>query len=254
MRVLVVLVRWQGGDASYLRAPVQDAMWRDVAAFWKRETYGRQALDITITPLLDSSKPMPGCNHGAVIAEASTLSRAAGFTTPYDRLVVLSTEGCGIQWITLGTTMLGYSFVSYSGKAAHEMGHSFGLEHSRSGVTAENLYGIYGNAWEVMSGIWIDLATWHFNAFDKWKLGVLSPLPCADATLRPIEDHPDAIRCGTLWAELHQDRNVWVFKEETTPSNTYGPSDNTRVAILKPGERFGAIANAGGGQVTARAP
>jgi len=57
----------------------------------------------------------------------------------------------------------------------------------------------------------------------------------------------------TLWAELHQDGNVWVFKEETTPSDAYGASDNTRMAILKPGERFGGIANAGGGQVTARA-
>jgi hypothetical protein len=252
VRVLVASVRWQGGDAAYLRPAVQDALWRDVAAFWSRETYGRQSLDITLTPLLESSKPMPGCAHAAVIDEGLALARAAGYA-PLDRLVVLSTPGCGMQWATIGRTMLGYSYISHAGKAAHEMGHSFGLAHSHSSVAAENLYGVYGNAWEVMSGIWPELATWHFNAFDKWKLGVLSPRPCADATLRPIEDQPDAIRCGPLWAELHQDGTVWVFKEENTPSD-YGAADNTRVAILKPGERFGNIANAGDGQVAARAP
>src|SRR5437763_1017812 len=35
VRVLVTLIRWQGGDAAYLRPGVQDAMWRDVAQFWQ---------------------------------------------------------------------------------------------------------------------------------------------------------------------------------------------------------------------------
>jgi len=252
-RVLVIRIRWKDGDAAYLGPQYQDPLWHDVADFWERETYGLQSLNVTVTPLLDTSKTMPGCNHAAVLSEAQAVARAARYDASYDRYVILNTPGCGMQWATIGQTMLGYTYVSHAGKAAHEMGHSFGLAHSHSSVAAENLYGTYGNAWEVMSGIWPELATWHFNAFDKWKLGVLSPRSCADATLRPIEEKPDAIRCGPLWAELHQDGTVWVFKEEITPSD-YGAADNTRVAILKPGERFANIANAGGGQVSVRAP
>jgi hypothetical protein len=251
--VLVVPLRWQGGDASYLRPQLQEPLWRDVRDFWSRETYGLQALDITIAPILESSKAMPGCDHGAVLREAQSLARAAGYTKTYERYVILSTPGCGMQWATLGPMMFGYTYVSHAGKAAHEMGHSFGLMHSHSSVAAENEYGVYGNRWEIMSGIWPELRTWHFNAYDKSRLGVLTPMPCADATLRPIEEAPDAIECGPLWAELHQDGAVWVFKQETTPSS-YGPADNTRVAILQPGQSYAGFGNAGGGRVTARQP
>ena len=251
--VLVMPVRWKDGDASYLAPRYQDPLWHNVADFWRRETYGQQALDVTITPLLESSKPIPGCNHALVHAEAQALARAAGFAASYDKYVVLSTPGCGMQWATLGRYVFGYTYVSNEGKAAHEMGHAFGLEHSSSSVPAENLYGVYGNAWEVMSGIWLDLRTWHFNAYDKWRLGVLTPRGCADATLRPIEQAPDAIECAPLWAELHEDGTVWVFKREATKSN-YGSADNTRMAILKPGEAYAGIRNAGNGLVTARQP
>jgi len=253
LRVLVVPLRWQGGDAWYLAPRYQNPMWGNVTDFWRRETYGQQALDVTIAPLLDSSKPMPGCNHGLVAAEAQSLARAAGYAGPYDRYVVLSTPGCGMQWVTMGTVVLGYTYVSNEGKAAHEMGHASGLEHSSSSVPSENLYGVYGNAWEIMSGIWPELASWHFNAYDRWRLGVLKPLPCADATLRPIEQNPDAIQCGPLWAETHQDGTVWVFKQEVTQSSR-GPADNMRMAILKPGESYAGFRNAGNGLVTVRSP
>jgi hypothetical protein len=253
LRVLVMPLRWQGGDASYLAPIYQEPLWHDVADFWRRETYGQQALDVTITRLLDSTKPMPGCDHGQVLAEAQALARAAGYGGTYDRYVILNTPGCGMQWATIGTFVLGYTYVSHEGKAAHEMGHASGLLHSSSSVPAENLYGVYGNAWEIMSGIWPELRSWHFNAYDKWRLGVLTPRPCADATLQPIEEKPDAIQCGSLWAEVHQDGSVWVFKQELTQSK-YGPADNMRMAILRPGETYAAFRNAGNGLVTARAP
>ena len=249
-RVLVIRVQWSGGDPVYLRDQAQQPMWRDVADFWSRETYGLQKLDIVLTPVLASSKPMPKCEHGAVWAEAQALAHAAGFTEPYDRYVVLNTEGCGIQWVTMSNVVFGYLYVAYAGKAAHEMGHTFGLLHSHSSIASENLFGVYGNAWEIMSGVDTDVRTWHFNAYDKSRLGVLTPMPCADATLRPIEDEADAVECGPLWAELHRDGTVWVFKQELTPSG-YGAADNTRMAILKPGESYGGFRNEGNGRITA---
>ena len=253
IRVLVIRLQWLGGDPVYLQDAAQRGMWRDVGDFWQRETYGRQRLDFVLTPVLTSDKPMPKCAHGEVWNEARRLAAAAGFSPTYDRYVVLSTEGCGIPWATISNVVFGYTYLAYPGFAAHEIGHTFGLLHSHSSVASENQLGIYGNAWEIMSTTEPDVRKWHFNAFDKARLGVLTPLPCADATLRPIEDHPDAIRCGPLWAELHQDGNVWVFKEELTPSS-FGAADNTRMAILKSGESYAGFRHAGSGRVSVRAP
>ena len=179
----------------------------------------------------------PGLRLGAV-SQGCNGRRYDSAGAKYDVLVAVAPYSCwSSKASTGGNTVVVWNTISDGqGMLAHEIGHALGLLHNASKMPT---YAEYGSGVDQM-GAGSDFYTLRSLAADhRNRLGVLTPLPCATATLRSIFDYPDAIQCGSWFIDyIHDYRDeVWVHKRETVFGGG-GGSDTTDYAYLKVGESY----------------
>lgn len=210
---------------------VQQAVWAPIAVWWGVETYGKQQMHVTVLPAIN----VPGnpvCDSSKIRSDVNTA--IAGMS--YNVLVMVTPYSCWKNHMsTMGNQIVNWNTYQLSqGTSAHEFGHTQGLYHNAQRMPA---YIEYGSGVDQMGSLSGSLL--HILADHKQTLGVLTPLPCASATLHSIYQSPEAIRCGLYIMDYLADwGQVWVHKKEFTPSSGYGGSDTTDVAKLGAGQSY----------------
>ena len=260
-RIVVVPLRYQSPPSTsqaaidaynkslpFVTRSAQQALFAQIAAWWSAESYGLNALAVTVLPevIIPGN---PGCDTPAIIGDARAAALAAG-VGGYDILVATSTYACWqYHAVTSGNTVVNHNtYQNSAGTVAHELGHVFGLGHNALRMPT---YIVYGSCADQM-GCLSDTLT-HWMSDHKERLSALKPQVCASTTLRSIYTYPDAIRCGDYFLEYLGDwGQVWVHLREYVYS-PYGPSDTTDVAKLSQGQSFSAdgytFTHIGGGKV-----
>jgi hypothetical protein len=129
---------------------------------------------MTIPALADGS-----CSYWTWASQAKTAAANAGYNlSNYTNYIyAFPSTGTGCNWWGLGTVGGNPAEAWVNGRfalriAAHELGHNFGLYHSRSMSCASEscTTSEYGDIYDVMGSS----NSWHFNAFQKSRLGWLN--------------------------------------------------------------------------------
>jgi hypothetical protein len=179
----------------------------------------------------------------------------------YAGLIFVTTPGCWSSHMSTGGGMvMSWSIYPDSvGKYIHEIGHLYGFGHTGYEAAPGATIATYGSWYDQMGVGGSSLAVAHFNAFHKMLLRVLSPLPCADTTLRNLETYPDAMVCTGLyptWVEYHDDGTVMVHQVKSGGDVNFGLDDNVWVAWLKAGQGWSdgkiSIGHLGSGRITVK--
>ena len=148
--VAVVPMTCSNGAGQQLASADIASMWSQVSALYAEQSYGKQTLNVTVTPLLDSGQPCGGCPWDQLMGTAG-----AAYTNSYDYVFVVGPYdgSCGF----LGVAFVGWPLALSNGQNrlstyAHELGHNFGLLHA-------------GNQRHICSRVWRRL---QFNGQSVW--------------------------------------------------------------------------------------
>jgi hypothetical protein len=166
-RILVALVTW--GPQPFTREEVQQVVFDEADAFYRRTSFGKASLTGTVTPWLKAYPSRPQCAANSLREPGAAALRAAGYDLAAYEVVVYLHPEAGCAWS--GATYAGVVFLNGELTArlvAHELGHAFGLPHANttncirhSCATLE-----YGDPYDTM-GSGVD----DFSAFAKLQLG-----------------------------------------------------------------------------------
>ena len=203
--VLVILVKFAGTTEAFFQAQVDQVMrtnGNSVANYYQEASYGKQLLNVTVTPWLLSATAAPAsCDYTAIGNAGDAAATAAGYNLAsyQNRFYVFPNRSdCG--W--LGAAYVGSPRIAWSNGYnqlsvyGHELGHNFGLLHAASLYCAGQVIGgscsssEYGDPFSVMG----NMSAMHFNAAQK---SILSWIPASSVktyttgnatyTLSPIE-------------------------------------------------------------------
>jgi hypothetical protein len=273
-RILVVPMQYEN-DLGYAPKVTQEALtavFAEAAAWWAKESYGRARMEVVVLPTMVFAKAQPGCNSGAISNDAAATNYAGvypNFTNGYHpeldfrARIYVTTPGCWQGHMATGGNMI-FSWSIYpdsAGKFLHEIGHAVGFGHTGGQLVPGGPIATYGSWYDQMGVGGASTGIAHFNAPHKARLQWLTFMLCADATLRNLEDYPDAISCQTgsfqTWIEYHDDHSVFVHEQRSGGDPAFGLDDNIWVARLLAGQSYKmadgrTLTHVGNGQVTIR--
>jgi Gametolysin peptidase M11 len=182
-RTLVMLVNFRNAPTQpYTPAYVQDLVFNTVNNFFLENSYQQAFLsgDVKGWYTIDMNKPVSNCDYNQIATKADAAAVAAGVTlSNYSRKVYVFPQANGCGWWGLGSIGGKPSRAWINGElklrvVAHELGHNLGLYHSHSLDCGSIVLGHactigeYGDSMDTMGE-----ASFHFNAFQKERLGWL---------------------------------------------------------------------------------
>ena len=216
LSVLVMFASWDGPD-SVTQAQADDVVGTQDSLFYAATSYGQfQGFVPTETPWLTIPDP-GGCNFGEIVADAETAATAAGYTpAAYDKEVVYVPDRAdycsgyaGMAELPGRTAMILHGYMEV-GVTNHELGHTFGLYHSRAALCTDAAgqpvslsstcrYIEYGDVFDTMGSTYQrgphGRAGGLFNALETSRLGWILDPPriksvssTQTVTLVPYED------------------------------------------------------------------
>jgi len=203
---LFILVKFlDSGAVPFTQAAVQAVAVTNsnsVANYYPEVSFGKQALNITVTPWLTAQmNTSTNCDYSAIANAANSAATAAGYnlgsyTNKY--YVMPHNSSCG--W--MGLAYVGSPYLAWSNGYnsvqvyTHELGHNFSLDHAGSVSCGTQVIGTgcsvseYGDPFDTMG----NKAAMHYNAMQKALLGwlpassvVTHPGGTATYSLSPIE-------------------------------------------------------------------
>ncbi len=201
-RTLVFLVNFQDkAEQPYTQQQAYDLVFGQVSDFFRENSNDQTWLSGDVTGWYTLPLSSTSCDHYSIANLANEAAAQAGTDTAnYDRYVyVFPKNAC--SWSGLGTMggNPGTAWINGSFRlniVAHELGHNFGLYHSKSQDCGASAIGDscavsqYGDLLDTMG----NRNGAHFNAFQKSRLGWLNGLVTAESdgtyTLEPYETAP----------------------------------------------------------------
>ena len=251
--VLVILIKFAGTTEAFSQAQVDQVMrtnGNSVANYYQEASYGKQLLNVTVTPWLLSATAAPaGCDYTAIGNAGDAAATAAGYSLAsyQNRFYVFPNRSdCG--W--LGAAYVGSPRIAWSNGYnllnvyGHELGHNFGLLHAASLYCPGQVIGgscsvsEYGDPFDVMG----NQSAMHFNATQK---SILNWLPSGSVktyaggsttyTLSPLESPG-----GTTYAvkvPAAANRTYWIeFRQPIgfdAPLSGY-PNNGAQIRVASP--------------------
>ena len=203
-RTLVLLVNFQDKtDQPYTQQQARDLVFGQTSDLYLENSNNQTWLTGDVAGWFTLPLSSTSCDYYSISSMANDAAAQAGVdTSNYARYVyVFPKNACG--WSGLGTMggNPGWAWINGSFRlniVAHELGHNFGLYHSKSQDCGTSSIGDnctvsqYGDFLDTMG----NRNSAHFNAFQKARLGWLNGLVSADTdgtyTLEPYETAPGA--------------------------------------------------------------
>ena len=180
-KTLVILVNFADkATQPFTLETVRTMTFGTVNAYYKNNSYGQTSLTGHAVGWYTLALSSTVCDPSGLRTKALQAATAAGINvSAYNRRIfAFPRNACA--WSGLGSVGGNPSYALINGgyslrTVAHELGHNFGLYHSRSldcGVTVTGTIckiGEYGDVFDILGGS----SSGHFNAFQKERLGWL---------------------------------------------------------------------------------
>jgi hypothetical protein len=196
-RAIVILINFKDKPAQpYTASEAQNLVFNTVNNFLLENSYQQTFLsgDVKGWYTIDMNSPVSNCDYSQISSKADAAATAAGVPLAlYNRKIYAFPKATGCGWWGLGTVGGNPSRAWINGDlklrvVAHELGHNLGLYHSHSLDCGKVALGHvctvsdYGDSMDTMGS-----ASFHFNAFQKERLGWLAqnaspPITLAQAT------------------------------------------------------------------------
>lgn len=224
---------------------------KSVANYYQEVSYGRQLLNVTVTPWLVAQIYTPAtCDYTSIANAANSAASAAGYnlSSYVNKFYVMPrVSACGWAGLAyVGSPYQSWSNGYNSGQVyTHELGHNFGLYHAGSvsclgsGCSASE----YGDPYSTMG----NQAMMHYDSYQKAKLGWLPAYAThsggtATYTLTPFEvaggaNYAVKIAAAsnrTYWIEYRQPTGLFdtvsgVQFRVSTPFQSSSGTDDTEI-------------------------
>lgn len=204
-RVLVVMVNFQDKQTQpFTREQAQAVMFGTTSDFYREASYGQTWLTGDVYGWYTIPVSFNTCDTAAIATYANQAATAAGANlSAYDHLVYAFPQNA-CTWQGRGSVGGSPSQAWVNewfelGIVGHELGHNFGLYHSRSMDCGDVTIGSnctiseYGDIFDLMGGA----NSAHFNLFQKERLGWIN-----NGTNAPITTVSTS---GTYWIDFFED-------------------------------------------------
>ena len=233
------------GGAPYTASSVQAVADGQVTPFYQHSSYGKVALNFTVTPQL-YRVPGTAAHYSTTgyffeLYDDALAAAAADYQlTNYDKVVVLFSWLGALPNSQLrfgGLSLIGTSRAWVNGEfdfrvVAHELGHTFGLQHASFWQTKDanpaSLNGLsieYGDPFDVMAFNWGYGDRADFNPWYKYQLNWIGDNQVQTITQSGtyrVNRFDNAQASGTLALKVSKDttRDYWIGYRRNFPENS----------------------------------